>query len=111
MCNRSSHMSGAKNPMSSFVLRETTGKEVLIQTKRLKNKRSLDCFSMPKFLLKTVNPILCEILKILFNRMIVECGCPDCLKVAKAVPVKKSGEKSDPGNYPPISLVPILPDF
>ncbi len=47
-------------------------------------------------------------LHILFTKMI-ECECiPDPLKLAAIVPIFKSGDKSMPSNYRPISLTPIM---
>ena len=49
---------------------------------------------MSNFQIKTFNPVLGEILKILLNRMIVECSFPDCHKVAKVVLVYKSAKRA-----------------
>ena len=51
---------------------------------------------------------LSEPLMILFNSFFDCHYIPDILKRAAIVPVYKSGEKSNPINYRPISLTPIL---
>jgi hypothetical protein len=33
---------------------------------------------------------------------------PDALKVAKVTPIYKSGNRSDPGNYRPVSVLPVM---
>ena len=87
ICNRISTMSVDKNTMCLFEIREITGEEIFNETKRFKNKRSLDYFSISNVLKKAVNPALCQILKILFKKMIVECSFPDWLKVSMVFPV------------------------
>ena len=44
----------------------------------------------------------------IMNTSILEGNFPKKLKLAKVVPVFKSGEKTDPNNYRPISLLSIF---
>ena len=44
----------------------------------------------------------------LINISIKEGIFPDDLKMAKITPIYKKGERSDPGNYRPISILPTL---
>ena len=63
---------------------------------------------IPAIVFKECAEALSEPLMILFNSFL---GChyiPDILKRAAIVPVYKSGERSNPINYRPISLTPIL---
>lgn len=43
-----------------------------------------------------------------FNKLIINGEFPDTLKIAKVTPIYKSGQKTDPGNYRPISVLPVL---
>ena len=47
-------------------------------------------------------------LKMLFIQSLESGIIPECLKRAAIVPIYKSGDKSLPSNYRPISLSPIL---
>lgn len=49
-----------------------------------------------------------EPLSFLFNKCSKEGHFPDILKVSKVVPIFKSGDKSLPKNYRPVSVVPIF---
>jgi hypothetical protein len=43
-----------------------------------------------------------------FNKLLDDGSFPDSLKVAKVTPIHKSGTKTDPNNYRPISILPVL---
>ena len=47
-------------------------------------------------------------LQMLFIQSLESAIIPECLKRAAIVPIYKSGDKSLPSNYRPISLTPIL---
>ena len=51
-----------------------------------------------------ISPILCEILNGCFNQGVF----PNCLKCATVVPIFKSGDACQLGNYRPISLLPTF---
>ena len=56
--------------------------------------------------LKHISPELSSILFKLFNKCLIESCFPPCWKRASVFPV--SGDRSDPLNYLPISLLPII---
>ncbi|KAL0810050.1 hypothetical protein ABMA28_010870 [Loxostege sticticalis] len=43
-----------------------------------------------------------------FNKLFDDATFPDTMKIAKVTPIFKSGLKTDPGNYRPISVLPAL---
>ncbi|CAH2207953.1 jg27941, partial [Pararge aegeria aegeria] len=58
--------------------------------------------------IKCIKNVLAEKLTICINHCFDQGLFPDTLKVAKVSPIFKSGSKSDPGNYRPISVLPVL---
>ena len=65
--------------------------------------------NIPVIVLQMCSPELSCVLSKLFNKCLVESSFPSCWKCPSVVPVfKNSGERSDPRNYRPISLLPII---
>ena len=64
---------------------------------------------IPVVVLQKCSPELSPKLAKLFNKCITESCFPSSWKIASVVPVfKNSGERSDPSNYRPISLLSII---
>ena len=64
---------------------------------------------IPVVVLKNCEPELSFILTDLFNLCLKESCFPDCWKVSSVVPVFKNvGERSDPKNYHPVSLLSVV---
>ena len=53
-------------------------------------------------------PVISEPLAALFSKSLSEGSVPNLLKRAAVVPNFKCDDKSDPSNYRPVSLTPIL---
>ena len=51
---------------------------------------------------------LASCLERLFHRCIIKSYFPDALKIAKVVPLHKEGDKHEPTNYRPTSLLPTI---
>ena len=56
-------------------------------------------------LLKTASPIISSQLADIFNQCIEHGTFSNDLKIGKVIPIFKSGEKDDPGNYHPTSIL------
>ena len=75
---------------------------------------NLDCKKSPGFdelsakFLKLCAPHISETLANIFNISISSGVYPDYLKTARVTPIYKSGEKSDPSNYRPISVLSLM---
>ena len=63
----------------------------------------LNCEILKKCVLTISEPIA-----LLFTKSLEEGSVPELCKRAAVVPIYKGGERSDPSNYRPISLTPIL---
>ena len=92
------------NISSLFTFRCTVN-EVIQQTNSRKNNSSSgpDEISSRFFILAA--EVLATPQKILFNYLFESGIFPDCLKTAKVIPVYKQGDKTDIGNYRPISIL------
>ena len=75
---------------------------------------NLDCKKSPGFdelsakFLKLCAPHISETLANIFNISISSGVYPDLLKTARVTPIYKNGEKSDPSNYRPISVLSLM---
>lgn len=74
----------------------------------LDNKKSMGPDKIPVRLLKLSLPYIVEPLTFIYNLCIEQNVFPSTLKVAKVIPLPKSNDRSDPNNFRPISLLPIL---
>ena len=88
-------------------LTPVTEEECLKLIKNLKNTRC-NVDSIPVRIFKEIGSIVVKPLISLINSCF-SVGCfPDVLKIARLTPIFKGGEKSDPGNFRPISCLPFL---
>ena len=95
------------NYPSSFVLNQTTpaGIEKII---RNLNSTGGGYPDIPAKVFKNSSTLLSEPISFLLNKCI-ESGCyPDCLKIAKIIPLFKAKNKLNVRNYRPISLLPVI---
>lgn len=58
--------------------------------------------------IKCLKNIILDRLTNCINKCLQSGTFPDTLKVAKVSPIYKAGSRSDPGNYRPVSVLPIL---
>lgn len=82
--------------------------EVFYAIASLKGSKSKDIYDLDSWVLKQVNEHVSEILAFLINKCFQEGVFPSCLKIAKVVPVFKNGDRRDPSNYRPISILPVI---
>ena len=76
-------------------------------TKLNVNKSSgVDCLG-PR-LLKLTAPVISKCVAYMINQSVTSGFFPDELKIAKVTPIYKKGDRSDPGNYRPISILPTI---
>ena len=85
-----------------------TSVEIIDTLRVLPSKFSLDCHNINYFFLKKVSCAIGPLLETLFNECLKLGVFPKRLKIAKIVPFFKSGDRSKPTNYRPISLLPAI---
>jgi hypothetical protein len=79
--------------------------ELIEALNNLQPKKSLDLNENSSFLVKqTINSYVIPLLHI-FNLSISTGTVPRNFKIAKVIPIYKSGDPTDPNNYRPISLL------
>ena len=93
---------------SSMFLSETTTSEIDRIIDKIKNKNSFGNDELPIKALKIGKEELSKIITKLVNLSFKLGKFPNCLKVAKLVPIHKSGSKHQTNNYRPISLLNVL---
>ena len=76
--------------------------------RKLNVSKSSGIDSLGPRILKLAAPVIAKPIAHLINKSIEEGIFPNDLKIAKITPIFKKGERSDPGNYRPISILPTL---
>ena len=74
----------------------------------LDKKKAMGPEQIPVHLIKLALPYIVEPLTYIYNLCIGQNTFPSSLKIAKVIPLPKSKDLSDPNNFRPISLLPIL---
>ena len=95
------------NP-NSFTFLETTPTEVYKILSTLKTNKAAGLDNIPAALLKFCAPGISKSLTCLFNRSFELSEFPTAWKEAMVIPIFKKGSHTDPGNYRPIALLPII---
>ena len=92
----------------SMFLADITDKEVFDIINNAPNKYSEDCYDLNYYCVKKFSNVLIPFLSKWFNECFNIGVFPDCLKIAKVFTLHKSGEKSIPSSFRPISLLPTI---
>lgn len=106
--NNYDFLKAVKSVSNSIFLRPASVSEVRILISQLDIKKSKGHDNFPAALMKSNMSSFSEIIANLFNKVIETGSYPDILKIAKVSPIFKSGDKSDPSNYRPISTLSIV---
>ena len=74
----------------------------------MKCKKKVSEGDITNEIIKCCSPIVENYIAIAFNKCIHEKTYPKCFETAKVIPLHKKGDKTDPSNYRPISLLSSL---
>ena len=96
------------SPAHSFFLFPCTSKEIELEISKLPNGKATGPFSIPVTIIKSLKEFISIPLGIIYNSSFKKGVVPDKFKVARVIPVYKSGSKVLRNNYRPISLLPIF---
>ena len=81
--------------------------EIIAIIQKLKNKKS-SVKDIPVHVYKKIAYIIAPVLNKLINESVHSGIFPDILKIARVIPLHKSGSKKDVNNYRPISILPVI---
>lgn len=97
-----------KLQLESFILGKTTPELIKTIMCGLKPSKAKDVDNVFSSLLKECSTELCKPISILINKSLREGYVPKMMKVARVIPIFKSGDIDDFNNYRPISILPII---
>ena len=72
------------------------------------NNKSMGRDNIYRFLLKLALPYIVEPLTYIYNLSILNNVFPTILKKSKVIPLPKTNDLSEPNNFRPISILPLL---
>ena len=90
----------------TIFLQPVTQDEVINTIKTFKNKTSKDCDDVDMSIVKRLSTSVAKPLTHIFNLSFSSGVFPEKMKIAKILPLFKSGNKSLYTNYRPVSLLP-----
>ena len=101
----SDFLSNSKSPLSSFSFDLITSAEMKYEILCLPINKAHGLYSCLVQIIKCASDILSDVLSKLFNISMESGKYPSKLKLSKIIPMFKAGDKTDPSNYRPISLL------
>ena len=93
---------------SQFTLKAVKESEILKELKNLKRKKASGLDNFPPGLFKDAAHVLTKPLTFIINFSLKTGVVPSEWKVAKVIPLYKSGSLAEIDNYRPISILPTL---
>ena len=90
------------------IIGDITEEEVMAYISKLKNSKSCGSDGISAKMLKISIPALLPHIACLFNLIIKTNTFPDLWKISSITPIFKSGDRREPTNYRPISVLPVL---
>jgi hypothetical protein len=114
--NTTKHITAKKDPLDylpnrcpvSMFLTPVTDAEIISIVSKLPNKKSCGKDGISTWLIKKLIQSIVKPLCFIVNKSFLTGCFPNACKIAKVVPIFKSGDRSDYKNYRPISLLPCI---
>ena len=97
-----------KSTTTTFSIQPPSLETVRKLLESLNERKAIGLDKIPNRLLKLSAGIVAPALTKIFTKSIETGIFPQEWKLAKVTPIFKRGEKTDPGNYRPISVIPVL---
>ena len=91
-----------------FKLKHITQENMTTYIRKINPNKASDIYKIKPAVIKDLADDLPKILTPLFNKSIDENEYPDSLKYTKLIELYKTGDRTLPSNYRPISLLPII---
>ena len=91
-----------------FIFKHVTKQNVLRHLLGLNSNKAPGHDDIPARLLKDASYVLAEPLTNIINKSLTESVVPDSLKIAKVIPLFKTGSLNSFDNYRPISVLPTI---
>ena len=104
--NFETHVKNAKSEFAAF--QHVTVSHVSRLLHRLSSNKATGIDKISCKIIKLAAPVISDSLTLIFNRAIAVSAFPDEWKVARVIPLYKSGQRNIPGNYKPISVLPAI---
>ena len=86
----------------------TTPEEIRLTYRQSKKSNATDVDGLNRKVFDSILDLAIIPITNLFNLSFLTCKFPSEMKIAKIIPLYKSGDKTQPSNYRPISILPLL---
>ena len=98
----------SRNSQGKLDIPLMTVTDVYNALKSLKQSGIHDLDGLDTKIVRLAAPIITNTLTYVFNLCITKSTFPNAFKIAKVIPLYKSGDSSNPSNYRPVSIVSVL---
>ena len=107
--NKLKHFVDSKVPNNTyFKIPVITSEQVCRIISTLDSSKAIGLDGIGPRIIKLIDRLLSPSIAALINKSILTGRFPDQFKLAKVFPIHKTGSKSDPANYRPISILPTI---
>ena len=104
--NFETYIKNAKSEFAAF--QPVTVSQISHLLHRLSGNKATGIDKISCKIIKLAAPVISDSLTLIFNQAITLSSFPDEWKIARVVPLYKNGQRSIPGNYRPISVLPAI---